>query len=87
MGSLAVSYPGQCSQQANKDRAPTVIILQDRGRSLRFFRPHFLRMKEGAFREFLKQEIWKNVAPWQTSFSPGGEWYAFVPCIPSSHLV
>lgn len=55
-------------------QVPTVVILQDRGKTLRFFRPHFLRMRDGAFRDFLKQEIWKGSLPWQSSFAPGGDW-------------
>ncbi|EEB95873.1 hypothetical protein MPER_05092, partial [Moniliophthora perniciosa FA553] len=46
--------------------------LNDRGQSLRFFRPQYLRIRDGGLREFLKQELYLHALPWDTAYSPGG---------------
>ncbi|KAJ7579751.1 hypothetical protein C8J56DRAFT_834456 [Mycena floridula] len=53
-------------------QAPLIVIAQERGQSLRFYKPQHLRLRDGGLREFLKQEIYKLAAPWNSSFAPGG---------------
>ncbi|KAJ3873433.1 hypothetical protein F5051DRAFT_419258 [Lentinula edodes] len=53
-------------------QAPTFIILQNRGQTLRFVKPHWLRLREGALREFLTDGTYNEVPPWDSSFAPGG---------------
>ncbi|KAJ7098657.1 hypothetical protein B0H15DRAFT_878463 [Mycena belliarum] len=62
--------------------APAIVILKDRGQTLRFYRPNQLRIANGALREFIKQEGWEVTPPWTGAFAPGGsrefvlEWFA-----------
>ncbi|KAF8914277.1 hypothetical protein CPB84DRAFT_1742067 [Gymnopilus junonius] len=53
-------------------QAPFLVVLRDRGQTLRFYRPHHLRLRDDSLREFLKVEGWKVTKPWSTSFAPGG---------------
>ncbi|KAJ4472866.1 hypothetical protein C8J55DRAFT_537212 [Lentinula edodes] len=53
-------------------QAPTFIILQNRGQTLRFVKPHWLRLREGALREFLTDGTYNEVPRWDSSFAPGG---------------
>ncbi|KIK64873.1 hypothetical protein GYMLUDRAFT_240812 [Collybiopsis luxurians FD-317 M1] len=57
-------------------QAPTFVILQNRGQTLRFVKPQWLRLREGALREFLTTETYNQIPPWDSSFGPGGsnEW-------------
>ncbi|KAF5393007.1 hypothetical protein D9757_001123 [Collybiopsis confluens] len=57
-------------------QAPTFVILQDRGQTLRFIKPQWLRLREGALRELLTSEAYTQIPPWDSSFGPGGsnEW-------------
>ncbi|KAF8204767.1 hypothetical protein BJ912DRAFT_939257 [Pholiota molesta] len=57
-------------------QAPYLVIATDRGQSLRFYRPHNIRINVEAIREFLKVEGWKATPPWSSAYSPGGsrEW-------------
>lgn len=52
--------------------APAIVILKDRGQTLRFYRPNQLRMSNGALREFIKREGWVVTPPWTGAFAPGG---------------
>ncbi|KAK0230271.1 hypothetical protein IW262DRAFT_1337335 [Armillaria fumosa] len=54
-------------------QAPFIVVLTDRGQSLRFYRAQNIRLRDGAFRDFLKAEAWKNTPPWKTAYAPGGE--------------
>ncbi|KAH9482329.1 hypothetical protein JR316_0004427 [Psilocybe cubensis] len=54
-------------------QAPYLVILKDRGQSLRFYRPYQIRLRADALREFLKVEGWQYTKPWSSSFSPGGK--------------
>ncbi|KAF5371279.1 hypothetical protein D9758_004166 [Tetrapyrgos nigripes] len=58
-------------------QAPSLIILKDRGVTLRFYRPQYLRLRDGGLREILKQELYLQTPPWHTAYSPGGD-YEFV---------
>ena len=53
-------------------RAPYLVVLKDRGKTLRFYRPRNLRLQEDALREFLKADGWKATSPWSSSYAPGG---------------
>jgi len=52
--------------------APYLVILKDRGKTLRFYRPRNLRLQEDAFREFLKTDGWQVTPPWSSAYAPGG---------------
>ncbi|CAA7260140.1 unnamed protein product [Cyclocybe aegerita] len=54
-------------------QAPYLVVLRDRGQSLRFYRPYQIRLREDALREFLKNDGWKVSPPWSSSFAPGGD--------------
>ncbi|PBK93860.1 hypothetical protein ARMGADRAFT_1079355 [Armillaria gallica] len=54
-------------------QAPFIVILTDRGQNLRFYRAQNIRLRDGAFCDFLKAEAWKNTPPWKTAYAPGGE--------------
>ncbi|KAJ7696098.1 hypothetical protein B0H17DRAFT_1329430 [Mycena rosella] len=62
--------------------APAIVILKDRGQTLRFYRPNQLRIANGALREFLKHDGWAVTPPWTGAFAPGGsrefllEWFS-----------
>ncbi|KAJ3760846.1 hypothetical protein EV360DRAFT_93351 [Lentinula raphanica] len=53
-------------------QAPTFVIIQNRGQTLRFVKPQWLRLREGALREFLTSGTYLEVPPWDSSFAPGG---------------
>lgn len=53
-------------------RAPYLVVLKDRGKTLRFYRPRHLRLQEDALLEFLKTDGWKATPPWSSSYAPGG---------------
>ncbi|KAJ7368912.1 hypothetical protein DFH08DRAFT_763005 [Mycena albidolilacea] len=52
--------------------APSIVILKDRGQTLRFYRPSQLRVANGALREFVKREAFLLTPPWSGAFAPGG---------------
>jgi len=53
-------------------RAPYLVVLKDRGQTLRFYRPGTIRLQGEILREFLKQDAWETTAPWRSAFAPGG---------------
>ncbi|KAK7033535.1 hypothetical protein VNI00_012759 [Paramarasmius palmivorus] len=53
-------------------QAPMFVIIKDRGQSLRFFKPQYIRIRDGGLREFLKQELYLHALPWDGPYSPGG---------------
>ncbi|KAI0053725.1 hypothetical protein FA95DRAFT_1530661 [Auriscalpium vulgare] len=53
-------------------QAPMVVLIKDRGMTLRFWRANKIRLRPEALREFLKSEEWQHTPPWSTSFAPGG---------------
>jgi len=53
--------------------APYFVVLKNRGQTLRFYRPHHLRLKSSALREFLTKEEWRNTPPWSSRYAPGGD--------------
>ncbi|PPQ79473.1 hypothetical protein CVT25_002609 [Psilocybe cyanescens] len=65
------------SRSSTSSRAPYLVVLKDRGQSLRFYRPYQIRLRADALREFLQVDGWKYSQPWSSSFAPGGK-YEFV---------
>ncbi|KAF5321765.1 hypothetical protein D9619_000584 [Psilocybe cf. subviscida] len=53
-------------------QAPYLVILKDRGQTLRFYRPHQMRLRDDALRQFLSVDGWKQTRPWQSAYAPGG---------------
>jgi len=53
-------------------QAPYLVILKDRGKTLRFYRARNLRLQEDVLLGFLKTEGWKATPPWSSSYAPGG---------------
>lgn len=47
-------------------------MLKDRGKSLRFYKAHQLRITPETLREFLRVEGWQRTPVWSSSFAPGG---------------
>ncbi|KDQ08862.1 hypothetical protein BOTBODRAFT_179497 [Botryobasidium botryosum FD-172 SS1] len=52
--------------------APTLVVLHERGKVLRFYRPRNIRMEAEVLREFLKEEGWRETEPWASVWSPQG---------------
>jgi hypothetical protein len=57
-------------------QAPYIVVLTDRGQTLRFYKAHQLRLKEDSMRMFLELEGWRETEPWRSMYAPGGsrEW-------------
>lgn len=53
--------------------APYIVVVIDRGRSLRFYKASQIRLNDEIIRQFLKEEGWKSIQPWNTAYSPGGD--------------
>ncbi|KAI0776166.1 hypothetical protein BD413DRAFT_708756 [Trametes elegans] len=55
---------------------PYIVVLTDRGQTLRFFKADRVRITPELLRELLVEEFWRNSPPWKTNFAPGGkrEW-------------
>lgn len=69
-------------------RAPVLIVLTERGKSLRFYYPSTLNTKAAVLHRFLKQEAWKDQEPWSTRYAPGGDRYATaLDCSHRTHVV
>ena len=58
-------------------RAPFLVVLKDRGQTLRFYRPGQIRVQAEVLREFLKRGAWDRTEPWRSAFGPGGSRYHF----------
>ncbi|EIW61597.1 uncharacterized protein TRAVEDRAFT_143534 [Trametes versicolor FP-101664 SS1] len=62
---------------------PYLVIITDRGQTLRFYKADRVRVTADLLRDLLTEEHWRNTQPWKTNFAPGGkrEWilhyYAF----------
>ncbi|OCH94286.1 hypothetical protein OBBRIDRAFT_747942 [Obba rivulosa] len=54
-------------------QAPYLVVLTDRGQTLRFYKTTQVRLKPELIREFLKEEGWRQTPPWQSTFAPGGK--------------
>ncbi|KAI0353134.1 hypothetical protein OH77DRAFT_1459171 [Trametes cingulata] len=55
---------------------PYLVVLTDRGQTLRFYKADRVRVTPELLRELLTEELWRNTPPWKTNFAPGGkrEW-------------
>ncbi|THH18193.1 hypothetical protein EW146_g2732 [Bondarzewia mesenterica] len=53
-------------------QAPMLVVLKDRGQTLRFWRATQLRLKPESMREFLRTEFYERTPPWKSNFAPGG---------------
>ena len=55
--------------------APMLVVLKDRGQTLRFysFKNPQMRVNAEILYEFLKEERWQDKEPWKSAYSPGGE--------------
>lgn len=55
--------------------APMLVMLKDRGQTLRFYNVKSTQMQLNAeiLYEFLKDERWQAKEPWKSAYSPGGE--------------
>ncbi|KAJ3555875.1 hypothetical protein NM688_g2336 [Phlebia brevispora] len=54
-------------------QGPWLVVLRDRGQSLRFYNARQVRLNSTIMRNFLKEEGWKNTEPWTSMFAPGGK--------------
>lgn len=61
--------------QVDCPRAPYLVVITDRGNSLRFYRPYQLHLRDHALREFLLNEGWKKTPAWKSRYAPGGDRY------------
>jgi hypothetical protein len=55
--------------------APYLVVLKDRGRTLRFYRPQNLRLNADALRTFLERDEYVMTPPWISPYAPGGPKY------------
>lgn len=49
-----------------------MVVLKDRGQSLRFYHANQVRLNSTIMRDFLKDEAWKSTQPWSSPLAPGG---------------
>jgi len=53
-------------------RAPYLVVLKDRGQTLRFYTAQQLRINGELIRQFLKVNAFEQTKPWKSAFGPGG---------------
>lgn len=53
-------------------RAPRLVVVADRGKTLRFLSPNEVRLDIDAMRNWLRDKAYINHQPWNSSFAPGG---------------
>lgn len=53
--------------------APYLVVLQNRGQDLRFYKTGQIRLTDEILYQFLKEEGWKAKEPWRSIYGPGGE--------------
>jgi len=64
-------------------QGPRIVVVSERGRTLRFFKPSQVTISIESTRGFLQAERWKQEEPWATSWAPGGsnewimDWFAW----------
>lgn len=54
-------------------RAPTLVVVSDRGRSLRFLNARYLRPQPELMRTWLLEERYLEIPTWESQFGPGGK--------------
>ena len=52
---------------------PTLVVLKDRGKTLRFYRAGQIRLSAELLYQFLKEEGWRHKQPWVPVYGPGGD--------------
>jgi len=57
----------------NYFRVPYIVIITDRGQTLRFYRHYQVRLRAENLRDFLKTKGYLLTPSWSTAYSPGGE--------------
>lgn len=53
--------------------APYLVVLKDRGQTLRFYKAGQIRLTDEILHQFLKEEGWSMKEPWESVYGPGGE--------------
>lgn len=53
--------------------APYLVVLKDRGQTLRFYKAGQIRLTDEILHQFLKEEAWSMKQPWKSIYGPGGE--------------
>lgn len=56
---------------------PYLVLLRDRGQTLRFYKADRVRVSVDLIRELLTEELWRETPIWNSNFAPGGNRYAF----------
>jgi hypothetical protein len=57
--------------------APYLVILSDRGQTLRFFRASQIRLTDELLHDFLKEKRYLIQQPWSSIYGPGGSRFGF----------
>ncbi|PIL37411.1 hypothetical protein GSI_01105 [Ganoderma sinense ZZ0214-1] len=52
---------------------PYLVILRDRGQTLRFYKADRVRVSADLIRELLTEELWRETPVWNSNFAPGGK--------------
>ncbi|RDX53802.1 hypothetical protein OH76DRAFT_1398941 [Lentinus brumalis] len=70
---MAVTY---LTTKWNIWTGPWIVVITDRGQTLRFYKATGIRLTPELIRELLTEEIWRDSQPWNSNFAPGGkrEW-------------
>ncbi|OSX59329.1 hypothetical protein POSPLADRAFT_1035645 [Postia placenta MAD-698-R-SB12] len=55
-------------------QAPYLLVLTDRGQTMRFYKANTVRLDPDLIHQFLKEEGWREGEPWISPFAPGGQW-------------
>ncbi|KAG8791066.1 hypothetical protein FRC12_010256 [Ceratobasidium sp. 428] len=53
-------------------KPPTLIVIRDNGRSLRFYQPREIRLRPEMLHQFAAVEGWRETEPWSGPWAPGG---------------
>ncbi|KAI6040443.1 hypothetical protein EDC04DRAFT_2567093 [Pisolithus marmoratus] len=53
--------------------APMLVVLKDRGKTLRFYKGAQMHLNAELLHNFLKEEGWWIKEPWKSAFGPGGQ--------------
>lgn len=53
--------------------APYLVVLKDRGQTLRFYKAGQIRLTDEILHQFLKEKAWSMKEPWKSIYGPGGE--------------
>lgn len=56
-------------------RAPYLVVVKDRGQSIRFYRPAHIKLNPQSLHRFLKVEGYNETPLWTSAYGPGGSRY------------